>query len=454
MFRGCLRFVGFGALFAVAAASTPAPADAQRAFREARFAASPFRPTPPVDPFDWRRPNPEAQSVANRPRPELDPLGLPAGPVRLYPSLTAGVVAEDNVRRAERGRRADIAFVASPSLYLLAERAEGRLELSFGADIYAYARTDSEDREDLDISLLAARQVGRDVTLAASGGFRLGHELRSSPDVGGADAPIRFRSVRAGAAATARFGRLRTIGDLRAERLDFDDVRLAGGGAFINNDDRDRYEIRAGVQPEFWNQAGDARIYARMEGAGIRYDDRADDGGFGRDSNGLELLVGLAAAPTGLFAGEVYLGYLGRFYEDDGPVRLNDDRVQAIAFGGEATWNMTGLTSFTGQLDRDLFETTQAGSPGGVATRLDIGADHELLRNLVLSAGVGGRLLDFKGIDREDYGLLFRFGGVYMINRHFGLEAGIEHERITSTGAQAGVDHVVNRIMLRATARP
>lgn len=440
--------------FALAATLASGPAHAQGAFREPRFQASPFKPTPPVDPFDWRRPNPRAQSVVNRPRPELDALGLPAGPVRIYPSLTAGVIAEDNVLRSKQGRRSDLAFVASPSLYLIAERQRGRLELAFDADIYAYARTGSEDREDFNLALSGQREIATATALAAKAAFGQTHELRSSPDIGGAGAPIELREGSAGLAVLSRFGRAGLVADAQVRRLDYDDVIEAGGARFLNNDDRDRTEARIGLEPEFWNPADDARVYARMEGVGIAYDDDADDGGFGRDSRGVDLRLGLEADLTGKTAAEVHIGYAGRFYEDNGPTRLNSDAVEAFLVGGALTWNVTTLSSVNARLDRALFETTLAGSPGGVISRLDVGVDHELLRNFVLSAGVGGRVLDFEGVDRDDYGLLFRLGGVYMLNRHFGLEAGFEHERIGSSGAQSGVDHSVNRLMLRATARP
>lgn len=435
-------------------ASAAAPARAQTVFREARFDGSPFRQTPPVDPFDWRRARPEAQSVVNRPRPELDPLGLPAGAARFYPSMTVGVVAEDNVRRAERGRKSDLALVASPSLYLVAEQATGRLELAFDADVYAYARTDTEDRENFDLDLLGAREIGRDLRLTARAGLAQGHEQRSSPDAGGVKSPIRFVAAAAALALAKRFGRFRLQGDLRGERLDFADVLEAGTDANINNDDRDRAVLRAGVEPAFWNRDGDGRVFARLEGVAIEYDDRTDDGGFGRDSLGVDARLGMAVNLTGVTTVDGHIGYLGQYYRDDGPTRLIEDRVEALLLGGGVTTNVTGLTSLHARLDRNLFETTIAGSPGGVRSSLDFGADHELLRNLVLSAGVGGRVLQFEGVDRDDVGLLFRFGGVYMMNRHLGLEAGLEHERLRSTGAQGGVDYAVNRFMLKLTARP
>ena len=51
-----------------------------------------------------------------------------------------------------------------------------------------------------------------------------------------------------------------------------------------------------------------------------------------------------------------------------------------------------------------------ASSPGGQAVRGEVGADHELLRNLLLHANLSGRWFEFEGVQRDDVGVLFQFG--------------------------------------------
>ncbi len=283
--------------------------------------------------------------------------------------------------------------------------------------------------------------------------YRRRHEARFSPDVGGAANPVRFDTASAALSAARRFGDVDVGGEARVDRFDFADSRDVTTANNINNDDRDRTVWRLAGQTGYGRAEG-LGGFVRFEGVISDYEDAFDDNGFARDSEGLGVRVGAAAKLSGVTTVRGHVGFRGQYYEDDGPARLNDDEVEALLLGIAINTDVTALTSVYADVRRDVFETTLAFSPGGVITRGEIGADHELLRNLLLSARLGGRMFDFDGIDREDFGVFFRFGAVYSIDRRFALEAGFEHETVQSTGSAGGVDASVNRVMLRLAARP
>lgn len=409
--------------------------------------------TAPADPFDWPRPHPFEQSVANRPRPELDPLGIPVGAFRFLPEIRIGAEVDDNVLKSENDRRADIAMVAAPTFLLATDAPDKEIRLLVDAEIYRYAAETSEDRENFGVEASGRFGLAAPVEIAAEAGYRRRHEARFSPDVGGAANPVRFDTASAAVSAARRFGAAGVAAQARVDRFDFADARDAATANNINNDDRDRTVWRLAGQAGYGRAEG-LGGFVRLEGAVSDYDDAFDDNGFARDSEGLGFSIGAAADLTGVTTVQAQVGFRGQYYDDDGPARLNDAAVEALLLSFAINTNVTALTSVYANARRDVFETTLSFSPGGVVTRVEIGADHELLRNLLLSARLGGRMFDFDGIDREDYGVFFRFGAVYSIDRSFVLEAGFEHETVQSTGSEGGVDASVNRVMLRLAARP
>lgn len=405
-----------------------------------------------VDPFRWDAPGPASEGVRARARPELDPLGIPVGAYRFYPSFKVAARYDDNVFRTETDPTGDLAIVAGPRFRLTSAYANHKLEVRADADIYKYFRQTTENRENVGVEADGRIDIDRDAALFASAGFRRRHENRASPDTNATQRPVRIDTLAAGFAGEKRFGRLSLRAEAEAEVLDFGDALDVGLSRYTNNDDRDRAIWQGAIGASYAAFEG-AAPFVRIAGNISDYQDAADDGGFDRDSVGLDARTGVRIA-TGVAAAELYIGYLGQYYGDDGPSRLNRDAVEAFNFGATATANITALTTLNARAERSLFETTLAGSPGGVLTLLEAGADHELLRNLLLSASAGARFLAYEGIDRDDFGLLFRLGAVYMMNRHLRLEAGFEHETYRSNGGRAGIDRTANRIVLSLTSQP
>ena len=71
---------------------------------------------------------------------------------------------------------------------------------------------------------------------------------------------------------------------------------------------------------------------------------------------------------------------------------------------------------------RSIEETALAGAGGLIATRVGVGVDHELLRNLLLHASVYRRETDFTSIDRKDDDRGTRVAASYLMNRRFTIE--------------------------------
>lgn len=73
-----------------------------------------------------------------------------------------------------------------------------------------------------------------------------------------------------------------------------------------------------------------------------------------------------------------------------------------MAAGLRAIWNVTRLTTVTATIDRSVEATTVAGASSRFDTLGEVQVDHELLRNLIVSAKAGYLNSDFDGTSRED----------------------------------------------------
>ena len=67
------------------------------------------------------------------------------------------------------------------------------------------------------------------------------------------------------------------------------------------------------------------------------------------------------------------------------------------------TWNVTTLTTLNARLARVIQDTTQAGSPAILRTTGGLSADHELLRNVILTSALTITNDDYEDSNRSDY---------------------------------------------------
>ena len=172
-----------------------------------------------------------------------------------------------------------------------------------------------------------------------------------------------------------------------------------------------------------------------------------NQGRFDRDSWGRELVAGTAADLGGVFLGEVFAGHLQRSYDDPGL-----PRISGPAFGGLLQWNATPLTTLNARLARGIEESVLQAS-GFLSTRTEVGVDHELLRNLVLSANVSLTRNDYEatrgGPEREDDVLGLDFGGLWLLNRDLHVELGYRIGRRSSENPGEDYDSRALTVNLR-----
>ena len=95
--------------------------------------------------------------------------------------------------------------------------------------------------------------------------------------------------------------------------------------------------------------------------------------------------------------------------------------------------------------------STRIGAQEYFRTDLDASVDHELLRNLILSARAGISFQEYEGIARDDEVAIFGISGMYLLGRNFYISLGYEFTRRESD--VAGSDYTKNVVILRLKAQ-
>jgi hypothetical protein len=388
------------------------------------------------------------ETVAERARPALDPKGLPVGAFTLLPSLGLEVRHDDNIFATDTFEEDDLITLLRPEVRLQSNWSRHRVLVAGDAAIARYDEFDGEDYEDIRVwaqGRFDVRNGQADATLRHS---EL-HEDRTSVDDRRGIAPTEYSEDSLYAAYTYRPGRLLLRGSFDYQALDFDDTETLTGS--VSNDDRDRDRTGLGLRAGY-EMSPDYILFVEGKVDAIDYDQQFADCDnplinpcYERSSDGLEVVAGAMLDFSGRTFGEVYAGYIERDYDD-----ARFGKADGPTFGADLTWNVTGLTTVEFSASRTIDSTTIIGAAGIETTRFGVSADHELLRNLLLSLDMSTTTEDFEGVDREDDIRSIELGARYLMNRYMYLSLGYRwRDRDSSLTAPAGRDYSIQDLFLQ-----
>ena len=390
---------------------------------------------------------PRGETVTTRQRPEVIPLGMRVGTFLLYPKISVTETYDDNIFRVEEDKDHDLITTIGPEFDLRSDWNNHAFNLRGDARIDRFARSEKENVEDYNVDADGRYDVTRNIFLFGFLGYSQLSEDRGSPDDVGGVEPTEYNVYRGSVRYFHRLNRVSFRLDAGARKFDFDDV-ATGPAPSINNDDRDRLvssvTLRAAYEivPEY-------EAFVRGTVNNRAYSTQVDDTGVSRDSQGYEIVAGVAIDLTGITFGDVFVGFREQRYDDD-----NLSTIEGITGGANITWNVTPLTTFQAGIVRRVEETTAfvggLVSSGFFATRYSLSADHELLRNLLLNANVALTENDYKGIDREDRIYAVGVSARYLLNRNLYGSIGYRYtqrDRDATLGDDA--DYTQNVVTLR-----
>lgn len=366
----------------------------------------------------------DAQVDKERQSSEYARTGIRARSFILSPKLDVDNQYDSNIYRQDKSLGEVDSYIAHfrPGLNVRSDWSRHALNLMFDSDFTQYATQGSQNNyQDMFTRLDGRLDVVRDSYLDLGFAYNSLHEDRGSPDQIAGRAPTFYDTKGMRAFYTHKLNRMSVKAGLDTIRYDYQDVSTSLNTVLAMST-RNRWEyapaIRLGyeIQPEY--EAYVNVIYKEADydnlvlssGSGIAYN---------RNSTGYNALAGLAFEMTQLITGDISVGYLQRDYVDS---RLPS--ISGINGFVGLKWRPTALTTINGKLSHDINETTQAGVAGVLTTGVNLGIEHELLRNVLLSAGGGFTNNDYQGFaapnleNRQDKIYAGNLSAKYLLNRN------------------------------------
>lgn len=373
----------------------------------------------------------ESVSVRNRPRPETDPLGKRVGGFTLFANLDLGLTSTDNLFAAEVNEQDDIYTTIGPSVRLRSNWSRHQLEMDAGAEFRGHQDFSNEDADTNYAGIRGRLDIGSNSNVSAMARIANEVESRFDPDAPVGGDPVEYDRTEMALRAEHTFNRFRVSGTLATSEYDYE----AGQNFRDNDETRLTGRVEAAITP---------RISLVLQAS---QDERDYDNFPALNSEGQTILAGATVNLTELLRGEVTVGQFERDYD-------NGATVDGTAIAANMEWYVTRLTTVTLDARRDGEDTgsTTAAEPY-VATEIGARVDHELLRNVILSAGVRMGDREYEGLDRDDEFRSAQVGATYIMNRRVELNATLGRYETESTGADRYRDYDATEIRVGVSLR-
>ena len=361
--------------------------------------------------------------VEERPRPDYDAIGIPAGAFLVFPSVELGWRYDDNIFRKKDDKTEDRILSFQPAVRAASQWSNHQLVLDAAATASFYSSFTDENKVDWLANLGGRVDVTRDTKLEAALNV---YDLTEEPDTPTAatvGTPGDLRLLGGSIGASHRLNRLTVAAEGRVTDLSYDE---------FEKKTLDRLEVELSGQvgyqilPEF-------EPLVRVTAFQRDYDREpmGEEGRFDRDSDGWELVAGTELDLGGLIAGEIVAGWRRQDYRG-----AMLPAISKPTLGLSLQWNVTPLTTISANVARRIVET-EARASGVLSTSSGIGVNHELRRNLTLSAEVGLINEAYEVVagapDLEEDLLSVGLGGIWLVDRNTQIEFGYLFQKKDST---------------------
>ena len=393
-----------GALLGLAAAAMAAPALAQDQADDAERGAT----------------------VTDRERQNEVTLGVRLGAFTVLPTVTADSTFDDNIFATDTGRRSDLYLTLHPEVAIRSDSNRASLNARAYYERDFHARYTSEDVSQYGLAAEGRYDLAADTSVSAT--MQLNRAAESRTSLGSfrqTSSPALFTSLQGDVTLTQKFGDLSLSGAGRVRRLSYSDASL--GGVRIDQSYRN-LTIYSGTAQAGFTVRELTQLFVQAQLERRRYDLRPGDAGFDpvtltdRSADGYRVELGVTREVTSLILATLRLGYLHYDYADP---RLRN--VGGFSYYGNVRWNITALTTISGTAQRRLDETTSPVTAGNLRDEIQLQADHELLRQLILTGSVRYAGIKPAGLSASSREFEIGLGARYYAGRSIRLEANVTH---------------------------
>ncbi|NQE62032.1 outer membrane beta-barrel protein [Caulobacter sp. RHG1] len=379
-------------------------------------------------------------SVRQRPRPDYEATGQKTGGFTVYPRVTVDLEHNDNIYAVASGETDDTIWRVKPELAVRSDWSRHALGFFAGGNVIRYSDNGSEDAEEFTLAANGRVDIARGSNITGSIQAQQLIEPRTSitagSPAGATPKPVQYNLVTGSVALVKEFNRLRLTGRLDDKDFNYEDQ----GSPLFNQNNRDRNEFSYGGKAEY-ALSPDTALYAIATGNKKSYDTNAP--AFDRSSDGYVVGVGANFDLSEVMRGDLQVGYMKQSYDQAAFKAI--DGFNAV---GRLEWFPTQLTTIGLNGSRTIEESVAPLSPGFISNNIGASIDHELLRNVLLSANASYGKDAYEQIDRDDKRTNVSATATYLVNRRVGLFLTYNYLKQESQGnpVQRGASFSVNKI--------
>ncbi len=360
------------------------------------------------DPDSREEVPPEDTPVKNRQQPGYEPVGIRAGSWMFSPALISGGFYDSNVFSSNTARRSDLAAVFEPSLRARTLWERHGIDLKLDAQSTLYSQNPGLDQTNASLKGNAWFDIAHDLAVLTN--FQVAHlnegvGTLSSP--ANAVQPTPYNLLSGDVSLRKEFNRLTTSIGVRTDSYEFGTTR-AQDGTIINQSSRDGqiYSVHGRADYALSAMFG---WFTAVEG---NERDIRGTPGHSLDSQGYRALSGFTVELTNLISAEFGAGFVQQRFVDP-----TIGTIDGPTYRARLTWRPTRLLDVHFNAEQLVTQTADTSSVGVLANALQLGADYELRRNIILSLAAGYENDRFFGQLRKDDVITSEAGIKYLLNR-------------------------------------
>lgn len=380
--------------------------------------------------------------VRERLRPDYDPLGINVGAFQILPRLTISPQYDDNIFASQADRQSDFITAFAPAVSVRSDWSRNAVFANASAVSTVYAKHGEENTTDVDLQGGGRYDLFHGAFVTATAEYGHQTEPRTAEDtVQSSRDPIEYDFGRLSFGATQPLNRLSFNESVDYYKYSYQDT-VTFSGAPLPQGYRDDQQITASGRAAY-NYDADISVFFQASYNDRSYDEKPPEVLFDRSSHGYELTVGSNFQLSRLLQGELSVGFLNQEYSSSAFHHVDGPTVH-----GRIEYFVTPLTTLTFTAQRNVIDTGDPRSVSALQTYGRIEIDHELRRNIILSARAGYEDDDYTGIDRDDRRPNVSVSASYLLNRGISLAASYSYLDQESSGADRFPSYSVDVVSL------
>ena len=385
-------------------------------------------------------------SVMERPHPEYDPTPLQFGGFTALPSIDIGAEYNDNIFAAQSNVRSDGILLLSPKVDVTSNWSRNAVGGSLQVASRLNDRYSTESSTDWQAALGGRLDLGHAQILIGGDDATLTEPRYATNTAINARSPVRYDQSDVFVSAEETQDRVRLALQFNAQNLDYHNT-VDNSGRFLLEDYRDRWVVTTGVRAEYALSPG-ASVFVTGNYDLHSYRLKPPTVDLDRDADEERIAAGANFEISRLIRGELEAGYLNHVFASS-----NLKTVGGFTASGKVEYFPTQLTTVTLVGVQNIQDAGVDGAPVYRARSAALQLDHELLRNLVLTAKVSTEDDRYDALSRHDQLSAASFGARLLLNRLVTWNIDYSYLTLDSQGAERGPQYNLNRVVVSASLR-